>query len=165
MTNNESEILIYQTEEGDTRIEVQLEGETVWLTQDQMAELFQRNKLTISRHINNVFEEGELSPKATVAKYATVQNEGGRKANRDLTYYNLDVIISVGYRGKSYRGTQFRIWAAQQLKEYIIKGFILDDRRFKSGKQLNYFDEPLIHNQLFYLVRQNKTNNLSFQAL
>jgi len=138
MTNNESKILIYQTEEGETRIEVQLEGETVWLTQDQMAELFQKAKCTINEHIKNIYKEGELQKGNTMRKFGNSEF-----STKPTNFYNLDVIISVGYRVKSHRGTQFRIWATQQLKEYIIKGFILDDRRFKSGKQLNYFDELL----------------------
>lgn len=108
-----------------------------------MAELFQRNKSTISRHIKNVFEEGELDSKRTVAKFATVQNEGGREVERSIEYYNLDVIISVGYRVKSLRGTQFRIWAMQILKEYMQKGFALDDTRLKELGGGNYFDELL----------------------
>ncbi len=138
-----SEIILYQSEDGQTKVEVRLEGETVWLTLNQLAELFQRDKSVISRHIKNVFEEGELSPKRTVAKNATVQNEGGREIVRELDYYNLDVIISVGYRVNSLRGTQFRIWATQRLREYLIKGFTLDDERLKRAGQMNYFDELL----------------------
>ena len=138
-----SEIILYQSEDGQTKVEVRREGETVWLTLNQLAELFQRDKSVISRHIKNVFEEGELAPERTVAKNATVQNEGGREIVRELDYYNLDVIISVGYRVNSHRGTQFRIWATQRLKEYIIKGFTLDDERLKRAGQMNYFDELL----------------------
>lgn len=107
MKDNNSEIIIYQTAEGETQLDVRLEQETVWLSQDQMVELFQRNKSTISRHIKNIFEEGELEQEATVAKIATVQKEGLREVKRDIEYYNLDVIISVGYRVKSHRGVQF----------------------------------------------------------
>jgi hypothetical protein len=138
-----SEFLLYQTEDGRTRIDVRLENETVWLTLNQMVELFQRDKSVISRHIGNVFKEGELSRDSTVAKFATVQKEGKRNVSRDVEFYNLDVIISVGYRVKSHRGTQFRIWATQRLREYIIKGFTLDDERLKQGGGGNYFDELL----------------------
>jgi hypothetical protein len=138
-----SEIILYQTEDRETKIEVRLEGDTVWLSLNQMAELFQRDKSVISKHIKNVFDEGELSPGATVAKYATVQHEGKRDVNRDIEFYNLDVIISVGYRVKSLRGTQFRIWATQRLREYLVKGFAMDDERLKQTGGGNYFDELL----------------------
>jgi len=136
-----SEILIYQNPDGNIKIDVRLEEETVWLTQAQLCELFQKSKATISEHIKNVFEEGELEISATVRNFRTVQTEGNRKVERDIDYYNLDVIISVGYRVKSPQGTQFRIWATQRLKEYIIKGFALNDDRFKSGSSMNYFTE------------------------
>ena len=132
MEVNRGQILLYQTPDGESRIEVRLEGETVWLNLDQMAELFQRNKSTISRHIKNVFEERELSADSTVAFFATVQTEGKRKVERDIAFYNLDMIISVGYRVHSYRGVQFRMWATKVLKEYIIKGFTMDDERLKN---------------------------------
>ncbi len=137
-----SEILLYQTEDGRTRLEVRLGGETVWLSLNQLAELFQRDKSSVSKHISNVFEEGELRPEATVAKFATVQTEGDRQVTRAIDHYNLDVIISVGYRVKSQRGTQFRIWATQRLREYIVKGFALDDERLKQPDG-GYFDELL----------------------
>ena len=137
------DILLYQTEDGSTRIDVRLKDETLWLTQMQMAELFQRDKRTISEHISNVYEEGELSQEATVRNFRTVQKEGNREVERDLASYNLDVAISVGYRVKSIRGTQFRIWATQRLKEYLIKGFTLDDERLKKASGGNYFDELL----------------------
>ena len=143
LTRREAEFLLYQTEDGHTRVEVRFDGETAWLSLGQMAELFQRDKSVISRHIKNVFEEGELSPEGTVAKSATVQREGSREVTRDVEYFNLDVIISVGYRVKSHRGTQFRIWATQRLREYIIKGFALDDYRLKRAGGGNYFDELL----------------------
>ena len=144
MTNEpQSPFLLYQTTDGQTRLEVRLENETVWLSINQLAELFQRDKSVISRHIKNVFEEGELEPEATVAKYATVQSEGGKRVARDIEFYNLDVIISVGYRVKSHRGTQFRIWATQRLREYIVKGFALDDERLKRAGGGNYFEELL----------------------
>lgn len=140
---NQSNIIMYTTEDGLTKIEVTFDEDTVWLSLDQMAELFQRNKSTISRHIKNIFTEGELRPEATVAKFATVQTEGNRQVTRDIDYYNLDVIISVGYRVKSLRGTQFRIWASSVLKEYMKKGFALDDDRLKRLGGGNYFDELL----------------------
>ena len=143
MTKDKGQILLYQTPDGESRIEVRLQGETVWLSLDQMAELFQRNKSTISRHIKNVFEEGELQPNTTVAFLATVQMEGKRKVERDIAYYNLDMIISVGYRVHSYRGVQFRMWATKVLKEYIVKGFALNDDLLKRAGGGNYFDELL----------------------
>jgi len=136
-------LIFYQTEDGQTRLQVRLEGETVWLSLNQMAELFQRDKSVISKHIKNVFEEQELASGATVAKFATVQTEGDREVSREIEFYNLDVIISVGYRVKSHRGTQFRIWATQRLREYIIKGFTMDDERLKQAGGGNYFDELL----------------------
>lgn len=140
---NQSNIIMYTTEDGLTKIEVTFDEDTVWLSLDQMADLFQRDKSTISRHIKNIFTEGELRPEATVAKFATVQTEGNRQVTRDIDYYNLDVIISVGYRVKSLRGTQFRIWASSVLKEYMKKGFALDDDRLKRLGGGNYFDELL----------------------
>lgn len=141
--DNRGEIIIYQTEDGLTKINVNLQNETVWLSLDQMAELFQRDKSTISRHIKNIFIEGELVRESTVANFATVQNEGDRQVERNIEYYNLDVIISVGYRVKSLRGTQFRIWANSVLKEYIIKGFAIDDERLKGNSGGNYWKELL----------------------
>lgn len=140
---NNGSIILYQTEDGKSRIEVTLCNDTVWLTADQMAELFQRNKSTISRHIKNVFEDGELNPDSTVAFFATVQNEGNRSVERNLAYYNLDMIISVGYRVKSHRGVQFRIWATQVLREYLVKGFTMNDDLLKRAGGGNYFDELL----------------------
>jgi hypothetical protein len=141
--DNRGEIIIYQTEDGLTKINVNLQNETVWLSLDQMAELFQRDKSTISRHIKNIFIEGELVRESTVANFATVQNEGDRQVERNIEYYNLDVIISVGYRVKSFRGTQFRIWANSVLKEYIIKGFAMDDERLKGNSGGDYWKELL----------------------
>ena len=140
---NNGNIILYQTEDGKSRIEVTLCNDTVWLTADQMAELFQRNKSTISRHIKNVFEDGELNPDSTVAFFATVQNEGNRSVERNLAYYNLDMIISVGYRVKSHRGVQFRIWATSVLREYLVKGFAMNDDLLKRAGGGNYFDELL----------------------
>ena len=141
--DNNDNMLIYQSADGNIKIDVRFEKETVWLSLDQMATLFGRDKSTISRHVKNVFEEGELPPEATVANFATVQTEGNREVARNIEYYNLDVIISVGYRVKSQQGTQFRIWATQRLREYIIKGFALNDERFKTGSSYNYFKELL----------------------
>lgn len=143
MKANNDQMLIYQSEDGSIKIDVRFEQDTVWLTLEQMSTLFGRDKSTISRHIKNVFEEGELPTVATVANFATVQVEGERTVQRNIDYYNLDVIISVGYRVKSQQGTQFRIWATQRLKEYIIKGFVLNDERFKTGSSYNYFKELL----------------------
>ncbi len=137
------EFLFYQTEDGDTRVQVRFEEETVWLSQAQMTELFSKDKRTISEHIQNVFDEGELNELATVRKFRTVQIEGNREVSRDISYYNLDVIISVGYRVKSHRGTQFRIWATQLLREYLIKGFAMDDERLKQAGGGDYFEELL----------------------
>jgi len=142
----ESNILMYKTEDGITKIEVTYDNETVWLSIDQMAELLQRDKSTISRHIKNVYDEGELIRQGTVAKFATVQKEGMRDVERNIEYYNLDVIISVGYRVKSLRGTQFRKWVLNILKEYMLKGFALDDDRLKNLGGGNYFDELLEFN-------------------
>ena len=140
---NNGNIILYQTEDGKSRIEITLCNDTVWLTADQMAELFQRNKSTISRHIKNVFEDGELNPDSTVAFFATIQNEGNRSVERNLAYYNLDMIISVGYRVKSHRGVQFRIWATNILREYLVKGFAMNDDLLKRAGGGNYFDELL----------------------
>jgi hypothetical protein len=143
LAKNEGDILLYQTEDGQTRIEVQLVNETVWLSQRQMAELFQKDVRTINEHIGNIFEEGELAPDSTIRNFRIVQIEGTRKVSRDVAHYNLDVIISVGYRVKSHRGTQFRIWATQRLRDYLVMGFLLDDERFKQGKGGHYFDALL----------------------
>ncbi|MFZ3130041.1 MAG: virulence RhuM family protein [Desulfosporosinus sp.] len=137
---NHTEILIYQTEDGQTKIDVQIEDETVWLNQAQMVELFQTTKQNISLHINNCFKEGELKENAVVKEYLTTATDG---KSYKIKYYNLDVIISIGYRVKSHRGTQFRIWATQRLKEYIIKGFTMNDDLFKKAGGGNYFDELL----------------------
>ncbi|MBN2208027.1 MAG: virulence RhuM family protein [Candidatus Coatesbacteria bacterium] len=139
----DSQILLYQTGDGRTRIEVRLEAETVWLTLQLMADLFQTTKQNVSLHIHSIFREGELSPEATAKKYLTVQREGNRDVRRYLEYYNLDMIISVGYRVKSHVATRFRIWATQRLREYIVKGFTLDDERLKEAGGGAYFDELL----------------------
>ncbi len=136
----QSEILLYQTEDGRTRLDVRLEGETVWLTQRLMAELFQRDVRTINEHVRNLFAEGELQPEAVIRNFRMTGPDG---KSYDTLHYNLDVIISVGYRVKSQRGTQFRIWATQRLREYIVKGFALDDERLKQTAGGGYFDELL----------------------
>lgn len=146
MDLNKGQIILYQTAGGESKIEVTLADETVWLTIDQMAELFQRNKSTISRHIKNVFDEGELNREVVVAKFATTTQHGaieGKLQTHLVEFYNLDMIISIGYRVKSYRGVQFRIWATQVLKEYLIKGFALNDDLLKNAGSGNYFDELL----------------------
>ena len=137
------QIILFQTQSGDTKIEVRLANETVWLTADQMAELFQRDRSTIQRHIKKIYEEDELSSDSTCAFFAQVQTEGTRQVERKIPTYNLDMIISVGYRVNSHRGVQFRQWATQVLKEYMIKGFVLNDELLKNAGQGNYFDELL----------------------
>ncbi len=140
--NDRQHIVIFKAEDGKISVDARFTEETVWLSLDQLALLFERDKSTISRHIKNIFEEGELNRHATVANFATVQLEGERSVKRDIEFYNLDVIISVGYRVKSQRGTQFRIWATQRLNEYIRKGFTMDDERLKHGGG-RYFRELL----------------------
>ena len=140
MEDNQGEIIIYQSEDGLTHIDVKIENETVWLTLDQMADLFDRDKSTISRHIKNIFKEGELRRESVVANFATTAADG---KTYQMDYYNLDVIISVGYRVKSIRGTQFRRWATERLKEYMIKGFTMDDDRLKQLGGGNYWKELL----------------------
>ena len=137
---NQSEVILYQTEDGKTRLEVRFKGETVWLTQAQLAELFQRDRSVITKHIRNLFEERELLEEAVCAFFAHTAADG---KTYQTVYYNLDVIISVGYRVKSHGGTQFRIWATQRLREYIVKGFALDDERLKRAGAGNYFEELL----------------------
>ncbi|OYP57603.1 cell filamentation protein Fic [Prevotella sp. P5-92] len=144
--NNEDkgQIVLFQTEDGHTKLEVQLQDETVWLTIDQMAELFQRNRSTISRHIKRIYDDGELSKDTTCAKFACVVNRGIRgMVDDELDFYNLDMIISVGYRVHSHRGVQFRMWATAVLKEYLKKGFVLNDELLKRAGGGNYFDELL----------------------
>ena len=141
---NTGEIIIYQNTEGNIKIDVRLEEETVWLTQAQLCDLFQKSKSTISEHIKNIFEEGELDEKVVVRKFRITTQHGaikGKTQETDVNAYNLDMIISIGYRVKSPQGTQFRIWATQRLKEYIVKGFALNDERFKTGSSMNYFNE------------------------
>jgi len=142
MRNTTDHVVIFKTDDKKISVDVRFEEETVWLSLDQMAELFERDKSTVSRHIKNVFVEGELERSATVANFATVQIEGERQVERQIEYFNLDVIISVGYRVKSLRGTQFRKWATGRLNEYIRKGFTMDDERLKNGGG-RYFRELL----------------------
>jgi hypothetical protein len=136
-----SDILIYQNETGDIKLDITLEDETLWLSQAQLCEVFGRSKATISEHIKSIFGEGELYAEATVRKFRTVQTEGERDVEREIGFYHLDMVIALGYRVKSPQGTQFRIWATQKLREYIAKGFVLDDERFKHGDSMGYFDE------------------------
>jgi hypothetical protein len=140
LPGNPGEFLLYQTEDGRTRVEVRMEHETVWLTQKQMAELFQKDVRTVSEHIGNIFEEVELQPNSVVRNFRITAADGKQY---ETQHYSLDVIISVGYRVKSLRGTQFRIWATQRLREYIVKGFTIDDERLKAGGGGNYFEELL----------------------
>ncbi len=165
---NTSEIILYQTEDGSTRIEVHLESESVWLTIDQMAELFQKSRSTINEHILNVFSEGELNSKDTMRKIGISDF-----LQKPTNFYNLDVIISVGYRVKSLRGTQFRIWATQRLREYIVKGFTLDDERLKeTGYSNRYFEELLerirdirtSEKNFYYKVREIYTTSVDYGA-
>ncbi len=142
------EIIVYQTDDGKVRVQVRLEDETLWMTQPQLAELFQTSKQNISHHIRSIYAEGELDQSATVKKYLTVQLEGKREVQRQIEYYNLDLVISVGYRVKSLIATRFRIWATQQLKEYMVKGFVMDDERLKNplvgdSQAPDYFSEML----------------------
>ena len=154
MTN--SEILLYQTEDGQTKIDVRLEEETVWLSQKQMVELFQTTKQNVSLHIRNIFKEGELDEISVVKDYLTTASDGKQYSTN---YYNLDVAISVGYRVKSHRGTQFRIWATKQLKKYIVKGFVLNDEKLKeTGHTNQYFDE------LFERIRDIRSSEKIFYA-
>jgi hypothetical protein len=153
--NENSNILIYEDKNNNTKVEVKLADETLWLSLNQLSELFDIDKSGISRHIKNIFESYELEEKRTVAKIATVQFEGNREIKREIEYYNLDMIISVGYRINSIRGTKFRIWATNKLKEYLVKGFILDDERLKTGKN-KYFDE------LLERIREIRTSERNF---
>jgi hypothetical protein len=141
-TSSKGQFLVYETEDGQVKIDVRLEDETVWLTQQLMVELFQSSQQNISHHVRCIYEEGELAPESTHKKYLSVRREGNREVKRLLDYYNLDMIISVGYRVKSHVATRFRIWATQRLREFIIKGFVLDDDRLKNPDQpFDYFDE------------------------
>ncbi len=136
------ELIIYRSPEGNTKIDVRLQDETIWLSQYQIADLFQTDRTSITKHISNIYQSAELDELSTCAKFAQVQKEGKRSVKREVYFYNLDVIISVGYRVQSSIATHFRIWATTRLKEYIIKGFVLDDERLKLARS-NYFDELL----------------------
>lgn len=168
--DNQSEILLYQTQDGITKISVQLKDETVWLTQGQLVELFQKAKSTISEHITNIFAEGELNENSVVRYFRTTANDG---KTYETAYYNLDVIISVGYRVKSLRGTQFRIWATQRLREYIVKGFTMDDERLKDTGYTNpYFEELLerirdirtSEKNFYYKIREIYSTSYDYDA-
>lgn len=143
--NNETNILIYQTEEGNTKVDVRLENETVWMTQKAIAELYQKSVNTINEHIKNIYAEGELQETATIRKNRIVQTEGKREVEREVSFYNLEMIIAIGYRVRSHRGTQFRQWATERLNEYLVKGFTMDDDRLKEMRNFgqDYFDELL----------------------
>ncbi|MFH1878066.1 MAG: virulence RhuM family protein [Candidatus Omnitrophota bacterium] len=142
---NKSELILYQTEDGQTRLEVRLQDETVWLTQKMMSDLFQVAVPTINEHIKNIYTEGELASGATIRKFLIVQKEGAREVSRSIDFYNLEMIVAVGFRVRSHRGTQFRKWATERLKEYLVKGFTMDDERLKEGVNIgsDYFDEVL----------------------
>lgn len=142
---NETNILIYQTEDGNTKIDVRLENETVWMTQKAIAELYQKGVNTINEHIKNIYAEGELRESATIRKNRIVQSEGKREVEREVAFYNLQMIIAIGYRVRSHRGTQFRQWATKRLNEYLVKGFTMDDDRLKDMRNFgqDYFDELL----------------------
>lgn len=143
--NSETDILIYQTEEGNTKIDVRLENETVWMTQKAIAELYQKGVNTINEHIKNIYAEGELQESATIRKNRIVQTEGKREVEREVSFYNLEMILAIGYRVRSHRGTQFRQWATERLNEYLVKGFTMDDDRLKEMRNFgqDYFDELL----------------------
>jgi hypothetical protein len=138
-----SDLILYTSEDGKTRMNLRVEGETIWLTQLEIAELFQTTKNNVSIHTKNIFAEGELTPEATVKQSLTVQTEGGREVRRSIEYYNLDLILAIGFRVRSPRGTQFRQWATANLREYLVKGFVMDDERLKNAGRWDYFDELL----------------------
>ena len=138
-----SDLILYTSEDGQTRLQLRVDGKTVWLTQLEIAELFQTTKHNISIHTKNIFKEGELALEATVKESLTVQSEGGREVQRTLSYYNLDLILAIGFRVRSPRGTQFRQWATTHLREFIVKGFVMDDERLKNPGGWDYFDELL----------------------
>lgn len=140
-----SNFLMYQTEDGQTKIELRLEDETVWMTQKSLADLYQKSIKTISEHIKHIYDEGELTKEATIRKNQIVQTEGDREVTRESNFYNLEVIIAVGYRVRSHRGTQFRQWVTDKINEYLVKGFVMDDARLKEMRNIgsDYFDELL----------------------
>jgi len=138
-----SDLILYTSEDGKTRMQLRVEGQTIWLTQLEIAELFQTTKNNVLIHTKNIFEEGELTPGATVKESLTVQTEGNRQVERAIAYYNLDLSLAIGYRVRSARGTQFRQWATTHLREYLVKGFVMDDQRLKNPGGWDYFDELL----------------------
>ncbi len=168
MKTEHGEIIIYQSDDGHASIEVHLEGETVWLTLNQMADLFDRNKSVISRHLRTIYSAGELRKDATVAKNATVQIEGGRKVTRNIEWYNLDAIISVGYRVNSKRGTLFRIWTTSVLKDHFIKGYTVNERRL-AVKGLSEMEQAVRRNinrfpaDLMFVLKDREVNFLMSQ--
>jgi len=143
--DNKTDILIYRMEDGQVKVDVRLEDETVWMTQKSIAELYQKKVNTINEHINNIYDEGELEEKATIRNNRIVRNEGGREVSREISFYNLDMILAIGYRVRSTQGMHFRKWATERLKEYLVKGFTMNDQRLKEMKNLgqDYFDELL----------------------
>ncbi len=148
LTPGHGEFIFYQTEDGQTRIECRFEEETIWLSQALLAELYQKDVRTINEHLKNLYEDGELTPESTIRKFRIVRQEGAREVSRNIDHYNLDAILTVGYRVRSKRGTQFRRWATQILREYLVKGFVMDDERLKNppvaGSEVpDYFDELL----------------------
>jgi hypothetical protein len=138
-----SDLILYSSDDGQTRLQLRVEGKTIWCTQLELAELFQTTKHNISIHTKNIFQEGELTPEATVKESLTVQTEGKREVKRTITYYNLDLILAIGYRVRSARGTQFRQWATTHLREFLVKGFVMDDERLKDPRGWDHFDELL----------------------
>jgi len=156
LPSNQSNFLLYTGNDGGVQVNVFLKDETIWLTQKAIGKLFGKSKATISEHLKKIYAEGELQMDSTVRKFRTVQTEGSRQVERDLEFYNLDAIISVGYRVNSYQATQFRIWATKTLKEYIIKGFVLDDERLKQGKLFgkDYFDRISINSSQIHTLEK-----------
>ncbi|HAN97344.1 MAG TPA: hypothetical protein DCQ98_07905 [Planctomycetaceae bacterium] len=142
--DDSGEFILYQTEDGQTRIDVRMAGETVWLSQKAIADLFQTTKQNVSQHLQAIYEEGELRPEATVKKYLTVRTEGNREVSRNVDHYSLDAILAVGYRVRSHRGTQFRIWATERLREYLINGFAIDDARLNSLLRIDRASYPVV---------------------
>jgi hypothetical protein len=138
-----SDLILYSSDDGQTRLQLRVEGKTIWLTQLEIADLFQTTKHNVSIHTKNIFLEGELTPEATVKESLTVQTEGKREVKRTITYYNLDLILAIGYRVRSPRGTQFRQWATTHLREFLVKGFVMDDERLKDPRGWDHFDELL----------------------
>jgi hypothetical protein len=138
-----SDLILYTSDDGKTRMNLRVDGQTIWLTQLEIAELFQTTKNNVSIHTKNIFADGELAPEATVKESLTVQTEGDRQVERVITFYNLDLILAIGFRVRSPRGTQFRQWATQNLREYLVKGFVMDDQRLKNAGRWDYFDELL----------------------